>query len=1248
MNLPKFAKLAAVALCLLTSEINSQNIVVTGANVGNGTYATLGAAFTAINAGSQSGATIGIAVVGNTIEATTANLNSGTWNSITITPVGARSIIATTSLELFDFNGCDRVTVNGLNAGGNSLTFDNTNGGAVMWFENDAHNNVLKNLSINASNSYAPIVFWTGTVTGNDSITVDSCIIAPSLAGGNSWYGIYSAGTFGMDNSDITISNCSVSDWYTSTWHTGGIHLFNNNTRWTIQNNRLFQTAPRSYPNGYYHYGIDVSDGNGYVISGNIIGYASAVGTGVYTISSTSNAVYCAIFAGLDPGPASVIDGNVITALNMSVNTGTSALFGTMCGIYVSGGSADVGLLNGNTIGGGTINSMVLNTATNNGSTLNAIKVTGSGTFNIENNTIGGLTNETGTAANSGNLYGIDVVVSGSFAIGNNSIGNGNIDDMRCGISGFTTGASVGVGIAISSTQAANSSIEGNTISNISAYGSNTGSYVAGVYSNSSTTNPSALNISGNTVYDMKTNSTRTGSSFGHCSAIGINLSSGTNSTVIDNIVYNISNSNTGTINTVVAGITHSDGSNVTIARNSVYGIINAGTATSSTLPSISAGILVRSGSNEVRVQNNMVTIGSSTAGNSCFIGIMANHAAIPDPSLDRIYHNSVNVAGTSSGNQPSFCFLRGDMSSTARTISVDIRNNVFTNTRTGGTGVHYAIANNYNAAGNATGWTAGASNYNVLNTPAAGVGYWGGQRTFAQWQVTSSCDAQSLNAIAVNYVNAANNLHMIVATNPLIEQVGLPLPGVTDDFDSDPRSTCFVDLGADEFSDPHEIEISGNAVVISDGDISSSFTDHTTFDSTSVCTGSTSRSFTITNTGTDNLTISSVTVSGVNASDFTVTVSPSGVIGPLGTSVFTVVFDPSGAGIRAATISVISDDCDEATYDFVVSGTGSLISVASIASINPSCFGFTDGNATVNIYGGIAPIIYAWSSGGTSAVETGLGAGSYTVTVTDVNGCTAMSTVTLIEPAVLAIQGIVTSDVTTCAMNDGAIDITVVGGTSAYSYAWSNAATTEDLSGLSAGSYSCTVTDANGCTVTTSMIVIAAPTPPIVTYTEAIDSACQTTTNAFTLSFGSPSGGSWSGPGVNAGMFDPLLANVGWNVINYTYTDSVTLCSASAVDSIWVDLCMGTSLINSFQVDVSVYPNPTSGLFTVVLTSATFTEATIEILSVDGKSVYIEAMNNAGGSTKQVDMSGMANGTYFLHIRFAESQEVVKVIKAD
>lgn len=94
-------------------------VTVTGALTGNGTYTTLGAAFTAIGT-SQSGANIVISITANTTESSTAVLGAGNWTSLTIQPSGgaARTITGNLAAPIINLNGADNVTINGLNTGG--------------------------------------------------------------------------------------------------------------------------------------------------------------------------------------------------------------------------------------------------------------------------------------------------------------------------------------------------------------------------------------------------------------------------------------------------------------------------------------------------------------------------------------------------------------------------------------------------------------------------------------------------------------------------------------------------------------------------------------------------------------------------------------------------------------------------------------------------------------------------------------------------------------------------------------------------------------------------------------------------------------------------------------------------------------------------------------------------------------------------------------------------------------------------
>ncbi|MEE3999162.1 PKD domain-containing protein, partial [Tenacibaculum sp. FZY0031] len=167
-----------------------------------------------------------------------------------------------------------------------------------------------------------------------------------------------------------------------------------------------------------------------------------------------------------------------------------------------------------------------------------------------------------------------------------------------------------------------------------------------------------------------------------------------------------------------------------------------------------------------------------------------------------------------------------------------------------------------------------------------------------------------------------------------------------------------------------------------------------------------------------------------------------------------------TSSGTKVVTLIVTDEDGDtnSITKNVAVYSTPE----ASIVGTNVSCNGGSDGAANLTITGGKAPYIYSWDNGANTEDITGLEAGTYQVIVTDANNCIAFTNVTIIEPPLLSLS-LLGSDLS-CGGSDGAIDLTVSGGTAGYTYLWNTGATTEDLSGLTEGTYTVTVTDTNGC----------------------------------------------------------------------------------------------------------------------------------------------------------------------------------------
>ncbi len=216
------------------------------------------------------------------------------------------------------------------------------------------------------------------------------------------------------------------------------------------------------------------------------------------------------------------------------------------------------------------------------------------------------------------------------------------------------------------------------------------------------------------------------------------------------------------------------------------------------------------------------------------------------------------------------------------------------------------------------------------------------------------------------------------------------------------------------------------------------------------------------------------------------------------GSTPYTYTWNPSGQTTQTAT------GLGAGTYTVVVTATNGCFTASATVNIlnsngpnatsaqtNVVCNGGLTGTATANASGGTTPYTYSWNpSGQTGQTATGLGAGTYTCTVTDQNGCTFSFAVTITQPTALALSSTVTN--TTCSNScNGSVMCNVSGGTSGYTYLWNNGQTAQTATGLCTGTYTVTVTDANSCTATATATV-ASP-PPVTASTSQNNLLCAT-----------------------------------------------------------------------------------------------------------------------------------------------------------
>lgn len=323
---------------------------------------------------------------------------------------------------------------------------------------------------------------------------------------------------------------------------------------------------------------------------------------------------------------------------------------------------------------------------------------------------------------------------------------------------------------------------------------------------------------------------------------------------------------------------------------------------------------------------------------------------------------------------------------------------------------------------------------------------------------------------------------------------------------------------------------------------------------------------------------------------------------------------------------------------------------------------GTNDGAINLSVSGDFPPYTFAWSNGATNEDLTAIGAGTYTVYVSDANGCTDSASFILNNISSLNITSSVVS-VSCAGGSNGSIDVSTSGGTPPYLFSWSNGATTEDISALTAGTYSLTITDDAGCQHTENIVVNTLPGMSL-TLNNLDNEACGTSNGAIDISVTGGSGSygySWSNgqntqdiSGLTAGAYEVTVTDAfGCSAIHtYTILNDVSNCSQYcyldvAMNSVTDETCgngagaIDVTVINATQPYAVSWSNGSTseslsglsaGTYTITVTDANQCEH-IESFTVSnitsglGIASSIIADENCGNSMGSIDIS-VAGGT--------------------
>jgi gliding motility-associated-like protein len=344
------------------------------------------------------------------------------------------------------------------------------------------------------------------------------------------------------------------------------------------------------------------------------------------------------------------------------------------------------------------------------------------------------------------------------------------------------------------------------------------------------------------------------------------------------------------------------------------------------------------------------------------------------------------------------------------------------------------------------------------------------------------------------------------------------------------------------------------------------------------------------------------------------------------GTLPYTYLWTNNGAttqdlfdiGSAIYTLNVYDDSSCVTTATITVNQPLQAVTPSTVISA-VSCYGFSNGSIDLSVVGGTPGYSYLWSTGAITQDISGLVSGTYTVTITDANGCVSTHSYTVTQPSAPLTLNTSQVNVLCYGNASGFVNLITTGGTSPYTYAWSNAATTEDIFNLIAGTYIVGVTDFNGC-IATTQVTITQPAAGISLQETHVNVSCYGANNG-SINI-TPSGGT---PGTNP-VYNYLWSN------SATTEDLVSLIAGTY--TVMVTDNVGCSYTQSIVVSQPLAPLVATPTITNLICFGV-PEGAIDITMSGGTAPYVYYWNT--GATTQ-DLSGLFAGSYSLAVTDANN----------
>lgn len=386
-----------------------------------------------------------------------------------------------------------------------------------------------------------------------------------------------------------------------------------------------------------------------------------------------------------------------------------------------------------------------------------------------------------------------------------------------------------------------------------------------------------------------------------------------------------------------------------------------------------------------------------------------------------------------------------------------------------------------------------------------------------------------------------------------------------------------------------------------------------------------------------------STTDAACGQSNGSATVTPAG-----GSAPYTYSWTPGGSttatasNLAAGAYTVTIADANGCTATAVANVSNAGGPTVTESSSNATC-AQNDGSITVNVSGGQSPYTYSWTPNvSTTNSASGLAPGNYSVVVTDANNCSEVVSVTITAPAVPGVTSTGTNEI--CAGDcDGTLDATPSGGTAPYSYSWDNGlGAGASQSNVCPGTYTVTITDANGCTSTDSYTVAAGAAVPVAGFTPSSTQTNVGSPITFTNSSTNGTTYSWDfGDGNSSADSDPIhtYTSAGTYTVTLTVTNSAGCTDVTTVTVTITDGGVGVEqIVQTFAIDV--FPNPSTGVVNIHLN-----DVTAEKVQVRTPLGQLVATQSIDGNEAQMDLSHLSTGIYFVTVHAGDKKSTARIM---